>query len=1001
MIGGAPPSPEEKAIPQPVGPSRPRPPRHDPGAGTSTPPRSRSTGAKGARPTTGDGELEARFRRARDRGLTSAPTRRGAGDDAPTGGYHWLTVRAAERSPFKARQTYELGGATLTGAALEAMRQDWLLLVLKRKLTANGFCRRHKIKRAVLNALKRTYPDDFTWRARRPVKTFAPAVVEEARTLIERYHAEELTYLALKHELRALGVEDWQHENLERQLPNGMRIARRQTSVYQQRRLDYFTALADDLEAVIARHGWVIGKQTDLLEVLSRDEEFKAKYPPKTRSGEFNLSWLGKLRAQDLKEGSGRIAAIADRVKPEGKRGRRQPTGDPRRTDAPAAQRTVDDQSSRESLKVRDQLRHLAERLAAQEPSEAALKRAVSEVNRELGLKRTYRIWRLLMEKHKGVIPELARWRVGSKNDYSLQYLARWVVCTHQAGPAASEADVAALFTKTPEYQQDGRLPDTKLFSQVKRNTPLGWDIAVVTRGRFQLLRNLLEAIRTAPADRDLKHILAETQIRPQFDDYEKACYYLNDALKGGEWAAGLDTRVLVAIRDRPTRFIGGLGQKPDPAFDVNAEPPWFPLRMAEKLLSVPRVEDSPLFAHAIERLDGRLPFENNHMMVVYHRYADILPLMDLFIRAGMSPKNSVYVSTPYPFDPAFDLQLRDWGIPQIPFPVYDEKAFSAAVAEGLQRMIDLYDERERKHGYGRPILVLDDGGHAANQIRGQFKAHAHKFKVVEVTAAGHRITAELKAQHRRVPFIYYSIAYSDFKRQVTSSFYAHRVVDRIRAFSAASGVEPINNKVAVIGGGPMGAFAARYYKTLGCEVVVVDRDAKVRAELRQSGFAADEVVPDTALDAAIAGRGVVLSMCGYKNVLGPAQLDALADGAILAQGSSKRNDFDMAAFEKRAKRKTEIPRRDELPQKSFTYELGGKRLHFCGDGWTINHDGSLHGSPFEDVQLETVLLFESAVEAASDSAAATGDIKVVGDEVQEEYVALWKKARRARQRRR
>ncbi|MCC6811212.1 MAG: NAD-binding protein [Deltaproteobacteria bacterium] len=891
----------------------------------------------------------------------------------------------AQASPFEKGRSYTVGARELSGTKLEAMRQDWLLLVLKRQMPAAAFRKKHGIDKATSNALRRMWPEDFKGRVPSE-RTFSPSVLRDAKRAIARYHEEELTYLELRLELDALGIRGIDHGTVEKAL--GITIARRATTQYAEKRRAHFGAIADAITGLIAKHGWVIRKQTDLLQLLSADKGFKERFPPQTKNGSYTLGWLNKLRVYDKKEGEGRVDRLFEAVKPEGKRGRLQPNG----VTGAVSQATAS--SPREGMSVRDQLKTLATMLRGKAPSEDALKKALLQFEKLHGIKRPFRLWRLQMERHKGVITEFQRWRIGSKNDYTLRYQARWVLAMKEAGPGASVEEVEAAFKKSAEFKEDGRLPDAQLYHKIKKDG-VGWDLSPTERAKWQVCRNLLETIRTAPKDRDFKQIVAGMKRAP-IVNYDKALYYLQLMLKDGLFNDSLDARTLKALKNRTSRVLTGLGEAVDPKFDANTEPPWSPLKAAEKVLAIPRVEDAPLFAHAIKRLDGRLPLEHANMMMVYHRYSDVATLMDLFARAGMSPKNACFVSTPYPFDPAFDLALDEIGVKQEKFPVYDLDGFSSAVERGIERMIKQFDERVKKHGQGQPIIILDDGGQAAKLIETKFKAHAHKFKVVEVTAAGYRITAEMKEKNHRVPFVYYSVAYSEAKKEVASEFYATRVVDRLRKFSEVTGVQAPNKKVAIVGAGAMGRFAALYMKKQGYDVTIVERDPEVRKRMQGLGFT--KIYTDAQMTTALKGCGTVLSMAGYKKIIGKEHLDAMMDGALVLQGSSKRNDFDMEAFEKAARKKTLIPRTDDIPQRSYTYEFKDKkRLHFVGDGWTINHDGSLHGSPFEDVQLETALLFESVVEAAGDSTTKTGEMRVVGKDVQEEYLGLWRKSARSR----
>jgi S-adenosylhomocysteine hydrolase len=915
-------------------------------------------------------------------------------EPAEKNGTSVIALRASTDRPFDLGSEYDIAGTWLTGRQIDAIRTDWRDGVMTRKLKVSELLEKHDITVEILKALRRRLPEELSWsRRRNPQRIFAPRVIAKAARIIRNYRDEKLSYEALKAALKEIGINPSQYRSLERQLPDGLQISRRASPEHQARRREYFNAFADDIEELLERHAWVVRKQTDLIELMNADAVFKEA------RGTFTYGRLNKLRTQDEKEADGRIAAIMERVKPEGKQGRRQPNGlgDDDPAPKPTASADGEPRASR-----REQLLRLAEVLEGRTPSEKNLKAGIAKVSKETGAKRSYHLWRMAMEQHKGVIPELARWRVGSKNRYELRWYAAWVNACHQAGPGASHEAVVEVFKRSREYRDDGRVPDAKQVHKLKEGTALGWRISADSRAKFQLARNMLEAIRTAPVDVDLKHILGSTPIQPQYD-YEMGTYFLKTILSDGQYGKGLpakdlDQEVIGALKHRPGRMYFGLGQSRDPTFDPNLEPPWSPLAICQKILQLPRLEDAPLLQYALSRMNGRLPFENSNVMIINHRYSDIVPFAEAMIGAGMSPSNSLFVSTPYAFDEAVDLGLNDLGVPQLAYPAYDEAKFYEAVEEGVRRMIAKFDEQERRYGQGKPILILDDGGAAARALqKPEFRAHAHKVKIVEITAAGYRVAEKLEREHLRLPFVFYSVANSMTKRKVASKFYARRVVARVEHLVADSKIPRINDRVVVLGGGPMGLFAAERYRQLGRDTAIVDPDPEVRAELIAKGFDPMNVFDTKDLAKALKGRGTILGMSGYFGALGPEHLDAIEDGAIVVQGSSKRNEFAMAAFEKRAKKKTEIPRFDGLPQRSYTYDFGRKGVHFLADGWTINHDGSLHGSPIEDVQLELAIIIESAAAAASDHSSKTGDVRQLGADIQEEYVARWRALKRER----
>jgi hypothetical protein len=117
-------------------------------------------------------------------------------------------------------------------------------------------------------------------------------------------------------------------------------------------------------------------------------------------------------------------------------------------------------------------------------------------------------------------------------------------------------------------------------------------------------------------------------------------------------------------------------------------------------------------------------------------------------------------------------------------------------------------------------------------------------------------------------------------------------------------------------------------------------------------------------------------------------------DGAVVVSGASKRHEFPLRSLERRARRKILLPRTDGLGQRSFTYVAGrgkrAKRIHVLGDGWPINHNGSLAGTPMEQEQLELAIYFEMAVRAARRRATHTGKLYTLSTKVQERYFRKW-----------
>lgn len=579
----------------------------------------------------------------------------------------------------------------------------------------------------------------------------------------------------------------------------------------------------------------------------------------------------------------------------------------------------------------------------------------------------------------------------GRADSFSARYVARLTMLIHEAGPDADFDDIVDKLRDTPEFREDGRTPTRgTLFGFEQAKTYPGLIGVWKHRKTFQKSRILVEAIRTAPAGTSLRAIVARHL--PVTLSYPGAKKMLAALTPARARELGLDPAAVARIR----RGHGaGLGEAPDPSFDPTLEPPDVDLDLVRDVLAMPRPR--PTMRHFLDRLGGRKPFAGHKVLFVYHQYSDMVPLAETFMAAGMSASSTLFVKTAYPFNDSVRRNLDYLGIRTLEHE-QSVPALRASIEQGIRELL--------ARGGADPILIVDDGGMASAVIAEKFRGDIHRFKIFEITEAGHRLADQFKRTFHRMPIVYGSKARLAMKKRVTSPFHARRVVDRLLALLPQTGVELPRPKMTVIGGGAMGLPAYReLVKRMagrGIAVSMVEKDARVAKQLRRRGV----VVED--LESALATSGLLLGMTGgttnaelgVEAILGPEHLDRIADGMIFAQGGSKRNEFAMEGFEARAESKARLPRTDGLPQASFTYtfqfqrdgggKAGKKRLHFLGDGWALNHDGSLHGTRIEDLDLELALVLEGAAMVADARLGRTGQFLQVSRDVQEDYHRFW-----------
>ncbi|HUS67446.1 MAG TPA: hypothetical protein VMZ28_23075, partial [Kofleriaceae bacterium] len=650
------------------------------------------------------------------------------------------------------------------------------------------------------------------------------------------------------------------------------------------------------------------------------------------------------------------------------------------RTSAPAT-RGVD---------VRGMARELARRVEGIDPTPQRLEKILADLRAEHRGFRDRRRVDFMISTYGGVFPALRRWNFKKGRQFSPRYVARLMSLIHEAGPDADFDQVLEQFRQTEEFAEDGRLPPLGTRFTFD-HAPTYRGLIAVWRHRkdFQKTRILLETVRTAPSGMSLKDIVNERL--PVSLSASGARVMLRNLTAAK--VAALDMSPAVLERLRRNNYAG-LGEAVDPSFDGNHEPPGVDMELVNDVLDMPRA--GPAMQHFIKRLDGRRPFAGHRTLFVYHQYSDIVPLMELFIDAGMSAKRARFVKTAYPFKDTVRRNLDFLGVETIEH-AQSVPALRDAIAKGLEELLS----------HNEPILIIDDGGLASSVLRERFPDQIDRVKIFEITEAGHRQADHERRELGRYPVVYGSKARLPVKKQVTSAFHAKRVVAKLEALLPQTGLDLPHPKIAVIGAGAMGLPAykelVRIYRRRGVEVVVVESDRLKAAALARKGI----TVEDRAT--ALSTSGLILGMTGGSvgedgkvvPILGPEDLALLPDGVILAQGSSKQNEFDMAGFARVAARKRELPRTDGLPQKSFTYDIRTgrktKRLHFLGDGWTLNHDGSLHGTPIADLDLELGVLLEGAAMVADTRVGRTVNAHLEVDEAtQDEYGKVWR-ARQAR----
>ena len=200
---------------------------------------------------------------------------------------------------------------------------------------------------------------------------------------------------------------------------------------------------------------------------------------------------------------------------------------------------------------------------------------------------------------------------------------------------------------------------------------------------------------------------------------------------------------------------------------------------------------------------------------------------------------------------------------------------------------------------------------------------------IVAMAAAGHRPAGALEATttglHRLagvdIPFPvldWNGIALKDLIHN------RHHVgAETWPAFTAITGLSLYGREIVVVGFGPVGQGVASRARELGANVTVVDRDPVRSVQALHHGCRAAE------FDDAVRRASVIVTATGFDGVIGPAQVERLADGAILMNVGHSHREIDVDWLDQHPH--TQLRRHLER------YEVNGRRVHLLNRGSLVN----------------------------------------------------------------
>jgi len=398
-----------------------------------------------------------------------------------------------------------------------------------------------------------------------------------------------------------------------------------------------------------------------------------------------------------------------------------------------------------------------------------------------------------------------------------------------------------------------------------------------------------------------------------------------------------------------------------------------------------------PLLEQLCDRFKAKRPFADVDVLFIQHHIGPFPAHIRAMIECGLDPDRAWFIDIPYSTHNAVVDRLLELGCPAHqmtdrftdPLEPYNEAQF-----QRVSSLMELLEQRKNP----RPLLVVDDGAYFLRYLNSLREKHSSRLSayigtsVVEQTTRGYRYLFNNALEVIQACDIsVVSIARCKTKKIFEGPFIGAAHSRAMRKFMGAQGITEAR-RAAIIGCGVIGeattAELCRMYPDISVDVV--DIDASVRSRVSQS-FDQANGVPQLNNDHEY---DIVIGCTGYSSFhLDQRQL--LADGAVLASGSSAAVEFNRAGFIELADRyaddEIEILDRKGTTAKGIHAEItfrheGSRRFTFLNAGFPVNFDGSLESLPSNIIQATHGLLFSASIQGLTEKGSGVVTINSTED---------------------
>ncbi|MGY1695404.1 hypothetical protein ACI780_10865 [Geodermatophilus sp. SYSU D00814] len=371
------------------------------------------------------------------------------------------------------------------------------------------------------------------------------------------------------------------------------------------------------------------------------------------------------------------------------------------------------------------------------------------------------------------------------------------------------------------------------------------------------------------------------------------------------------------------------------------------------------------------EFASGERPLAHHAALLVQHQMGTVVPMVAGLLTLGLRARDVWWVDVPYSANRTVQRHLAALGIPEPHFASPTHSLLEPYRPGQVRRVAAALVDADAVLPPGVPLLVLDDGAYVLQALAAGLVGVQRPLCIVEQTTRGvmHvREESSVAAVAATVPVV--DVAESLPKRALEGPCIGRSVWESLHRRLRERSTLTDRSRVLVVGAGVVGRSVAQaLVQVAGLrrdQVAIADPAPGPRAWAQAAGL---PVWDRRSSDGGPSRHGldVVVGCSGHPS-FGPADVDEVEDGAVLASASSGDEEFSRQELLAAA---DSVTTRGSEPDAASVHDdlvltFADRTVTLLNSGFPVNFDGRVNTVPPRYMQATRIAMIGAAVQAVS-----------------------------------